>query len=169
MKRLLTALVLAAVLAVSGTAFAGTKTHSGAKVSFWIPDKWTIEGEGRNDITVSDPKGEVGLMFLVRKAKDLDGALADLDDLLADTATNVTAGEPEYITHNGMDAVVVDATGRIDGVAAHISVMIVKTPAKKFLILLGVVEATKLDAHEANLTKILASLKPLKRGNKFGN
>jgi hypothetical protein len=148
MKRLLTAVVLAVVCAVSGTAFAG---------------------EGRDDISVSDPAGEVGLMFLVRKAKDLDAALADLDDLLAEWATNVTAGEPEYIKHNGMDAIVVDATGRIDGVAAHISVLVVKTPSKKFLILLGIVEATKLDAHEATLTKIIGSLKPAKRGNKFGN
>jgi hypothetical protein len=169
MKRLMTALVLAAVLAVSGTAFAGNKTHSSAKVSFWIPDKWAIEGEGRDDITVSDPAGEVGLMFMVRKAKDLDAALADLDELLADTATNITAGEPEYITHNGMDAVVVDATGRIEGVAMHMSVMVIKTPAKKFLILVGVVEATKLSTHEATLVKILNSVKPKKRGNKFGS
>jgi hypothetical protein len=168
MKRLLTTLLLTAMLLVSASAFADTKKHNSAKVSFWIPDNWTIEGEDNDQLQASDPKGEVALLFMVRKAKDMDGALASLDEVMAAAATDIKAGAPEKIKINGMDATVVDATGKVGGVAVGLSVVVLKTPAKKFLIILGVIQSDKLKTHEANLTKILGSLKPMKMKPKFG-
>jgi hypothetical protein len=44
----------------------------------------------------------------------------------------------------------------------ELSVLIIKTPSKKFLTVLGMLETAKHKTHEANLVKILASIKPKK-------
>jgi hypothetical protein len=168
LKRLLSSVVLTAMLLVSASAFADTKKHASAKVSFWIPDTWAIEGEDKDQLTASDPKGEVALLFMVRKAKDMKAALAVLDEVLASAATDITAGEPQKTKINGMEASIVDATGKVEGVPVGLSVVVIKTPAKKFLIILGVVQSDKLAAHEATLEKIVTSLKPVKSPPKFG-
>ncbi|HEU0029129.1 MAG TPA: hypothetical protein VFQ53_00760 [Kofleriaceae bacterium] len=163
MKKILSILVLASLCLLAGPSFAGTKTHRASQIQFWVPDNWQVEGEDRDQLQASDPKGEVSLLFMVRDAKDMKAALAAIDDTIAKVATDVKAGTPEKITLNGMEAVVVDATGKAEGKPVELSVLLVKTPAKKYLTVFGVLEADHKKAHEANLTKILQSLQPTKK------
>jgi hypothetical protein len=162
MKPLLTVLFL---LLVSTAAFADTKTHKASQISFWVPDSWTVEGEDKDQLQASDPKGEVALLFLVRDAKDMKAALAAIDKIIATLATDVKIGSAKKIELNGMEGSVVDATGKASGKAVELSVLIIKTPTGKYLTVLGVVEADKRKRHEPDLRKILASLAPMK---KFG-
>ena len=163
MKRIFTILALATLLFVAGPAAAGTKTHKASSVTFWIPDNWTVEDQDHDGLQVSDPKGQVSLMFLLKEAKDTKAALAAIDEMIEEHATDVKAGKPQKTTLNGMETVVVDATGTIEGKPVELSVMIVKTLTGKYLTVFGVLEASVKKKHEANLVKILASLKPVKK------
>jgi predicted Zn-dependent protease len=162
MKRLLSALSLAALLLTSSAGFAETLLHKPSGIQFWVPDDWKTEDAGGAQLTTTDPKQEVGLLFSVSDAKDTKAALAAIDKLIAEHATDVKAGAPKKTKLNGMDASVIDATGKMEGKDVELSVLIVKTPSKKFLVVLGMLETAKHKAHEANLVKILASIKPKK-------
>lgn len=168
MKRIMTAVFLVAMM--FGIAAADTKTHKAAQIQFWVPDTWTVEGEDKDQLTVSDPKGQVGLLFLVRDGKDIKAALAALDDVIAKIATDVKmVGKPQKTTLNGLEAVVVDGTAKADGKPVELSILVVKTPNGKYLAVFGVLEPAVKKTHEANLVKILASLKAAKPAGKFGN
>lgn len=163
MKHLLLSLAVLLVCAVATPATAGTRNHQGAHVTFWIPDSWSVEGSGGDEgkqLTASDPKGEVALLFQLNDRKDMKAALAALDGVIAQVATDVKMGAPQKIDLNGMEASVVDAKGTAGGKPVELSVLIVKAPGKKFLLVFGVVETARKKAHEAELTKILMSLKP---------
>ena len=162
------AVIVTTMLLVTASAFAGTKTHKSAKVSFWLPDEWKVVEEKANLIAVTDKKEEVGLLFMVARAKDMKSVANEIDKVLADTAEDIETQPAENVTINGMDGSLVDATGTVDGKPVGISVLVIKTPAKKFLMVLGMVQSDKLARHEANLERIFQSLKPL-RGNKFGS
>jgi hypothetical protein len=160
MKRILTVVCLVSLCFVAGPAAADTKTHKASQISFWLPDDWTVEGEDRDQLEVSDPKGQVALLFMIRDAKDMKGALDAIDKVIATIATDVKVGKATKTKLNGMEAAVVDATGKTEGKAVELSVLILKTPAKKFLTVFGVLETSVKKQHEPALVKILASLKP---------
>jgi hypothetical protein len=161
MKRIILAFCLVAA-AIATPAVAGTRDHRSAHVTFWLPDNWTVEGEEANQLTASDPKGEVALMFMLNDRKDMKAAITALDDVIAKVATDVKMGAPQKVDINGMEASVVDATGKADGKRVELSVMIVKAPRGKFLLVFGMLESRVKKTHEAVLTKILTSLKPAK-------
>jgi predicted Zn-dependent protease len=162
MKKLLaTLVVVAAVFVVVPAARADTRTHKAAHVTFWIPDGWSVHEEDAL-ITASDPKDEVGLLFLLRGHKDMKAALAGLDDAIAQIATEVKAGTPQKIELNGMEGVVVDGTGKAEGRPVDLSVVILKTPGDKFLIVLGAIDSRHKRAHDGELKKIVASMKPVR-------
>lgn len=166
MKLILSALCLVSMLLVLTPAYAETKTHKPSQVSFWVPDDWTVEGEDQDQLQASDPNGQASLLFMVRDAKDMKAALAAIDQTIAKVATDVKpSGPATKVNINGMETSVIDATGKMDGKAVELSILIIKTPAKKFLTIFGVLEADQKKTHEANLRKIIASLKPVK---KFG-
>ncbi|MEO8703834.1 MAG: hypothetical protein ABI867_27535 [Kofleriaceae bacterium] len=158
-----------ALFAATGTAAADTKVHRASQIQFWVPDTWTVEGEDKDQLTVSDPKGQVGLLFMVRDAKDIKAALASLDESIEQMATDVKiVGKPQKTTINGLETVIVDGTGNADGKKVELSVMVVKTPSGKYLAIFGVLEPAVKKKHEANLVKILASLKAAPKQGKFG-
>lgn len=168
MKRIMTATFLISMMFL-GVAAAGTKTHKAAQIEFWVPDNWTLEGEEADQLTVSDPKGQVGLLFFVKDGKDIKAALAALDELIAKIATDVKmVGKPQKTTLNGLEAVVVDGTAKAEGKRVELSILVVKTPTGKYLAVFGVLEPAVKKKHEANLVKILGSLKKAKPAGKFG-
>jgi hypothetical protein len=168
MPRILLALSFALSI-FAGTAAADTKIHRASQIQFWIPDSWTVEGEDKDQLTVSDPKGQVGLLFMVRDAKDIKAALASLDEAIDQLAKDVKlVGKPQKTTINGLETVIVDGTGKAEGKPVELSVMVVKTPSGKYLAIFGVLEPVAKKKHEANLVKILGSLKAAPKQGKFG-
>jgi hypothetical protein len=169
MKRTILILSLASLFFAVGPAAADTKIHRASQVQFWVPDNWTVEGEDKDQLTVADPKGQVGLLFMVRDAKDIKAALASLDESIDEMATDVKiVGKPQKTTINGLETVIVDGTGKAEGKPVELSVMVVKTPSGKYLAIFGVLEPAVKKKHEANLVKILGSLKAAPKQGKFG-
>jgi hypothetical protein len=169
MKSVLAFFIVAFVMAAA-PAHAGTKTHRASQIEFWIPDAWKVEGEDKDQLTVTDPKGQVGLVFMIRDGKDIKATLDKLDEVINKLAKDVKiVGKPTKTTLNSLETVVVDGTGKVDGKPVELSVMVVKTPNGKYLAILGVLEPAVKKKHEKDLLKILGSLKAAKKDGKFGN
>jgi len=160
MKRLL--LPILALCLFASTAFAEQHVHSKAKVSVDVPSGWKMDG-GEDHMTVMDAKGEVAFFLMVMEASDLEHAAKAIDKEVGKAVKNVKwEGEPSELKLNGMDAMALEGTGKVDSQAVDLGVLIVVTPAKKVLLVLGAVDHEKSDAHEADVKAFLNSIKPAK-------
>lgn len=161
MKRSLTiAVALTLLVSLVTSAAAETTKINKAKVSVWFPDDWAMEKQGTT-LVIGDPGEEVALMFLTVPARKLDEALEALDEQIAQFASDVQmVGEPEHTDLNGMSAILVDGKGKAEGKRVDLSVAVVERPGAQALIMLGVIESSKLKKHEKTLIKILRSLRP---------
>jgi 3D (Asp-Asp-Asp) domain-containing protein len=144
----------------AAVAHAGTTKIPDANVEVWYPDKWNISKD-QTTVTITDPADEAALMFLTIPGEKLDEALNALDAQIAKIATDVAVtGKPSEQTINGMKVVVVDAKGKVKGKKVDISAALVLRPNKKLMLMFGMVESSKLKKHEADLVKVVGSLKP---------
>lgn len=161
MNRLL--ICLALVVFGTTTAFAGTTRIPDANVEVWYPDKWNISKDS-TAITITEPAEEAALTFVTIPGEKLEQALETLEAQIAKIATDVAvSGKPSEQTINGMKVVVVDAKGKVKGKAVDISAALIVRPNKKVMLMFGMVESSKLKKHEKDLTKVVASLKPVGR------
>jgi hypothetical protein len=149
--------------AASGSARpnAETKTHPSAKVSIDVPSGWKMSSKG-DVMTVTDPTQEVGFILLVSDGNDLQKAIAALDAEVGKVAKDIrwASKEPSPTKLNGMDALENEGSAVIEGKPAAIAVVLVKTPANKYLLVLGAVDAAKKAAHDAELEHFVTSIKP---------
>jgi hypothetical protein len=161
MKRIVVFLVAVGLLAaLPGAALARNFTYKQAGAKLWFPDSWDIADEG-GVVLIADPKEEVGLVLFTLDAKDLEKALGKLESELAKYVDGMKAtGDPEEAKLNGMPAVMIDGTGKVDGKKVELSIVVIKTPNKKALVILGIAQSAKLKKHERTLAKILGSVKP---------
>jgi predicted Zn-dependent protease len=152
-------------LVVLGTtaAFAGTTRIPAANVEVWYPDAWSINKDATT-VTITDPAEEAALVFLTIPGEKLDQAMDALDAQIAKIATEVSVtGKPSEQTINGMKVIVVDAKGKVKGKAVDISAALVLRPNKKLMLMFGMIESAKLKKHAKDLTRVVASLKPVGR------
>jgi hypothetical protein len=162
MKRFVLALFVTAMVFVPSVARAGVRNHRAAHVSFWVPDNWSATGDEATQLQIADPKGEVSLLFLLQDHHDMKSAANAIDALINKLATDVKASAPKQVTVNGMDGTVVDATGRAMGKRVELSVLVLKTPGDRYLMVFGVLESDHKRAHQDELEKIIGSLKPVR-------
>jgi len=162
MKRILAALVVVAMFVLPSAARADVRNHRAAHVTFWVPDNWSATGDEATQLQISDPKGEVSLLLLLQDHHDMKAAANAIDALINKLATDVKASAPKQVSINGMDGTVVDATGRAMGKRVELSVLVLKTPGDRYLMIFGVLESDHKNAHQAELEKIIASLKPVR-------
>lgn len=148
--------------AFATTSHADKRTHAAAKVSIDVPDGWKIDAEEDN-MTITDAADECAIFFIVLETDDLHKALDAIDSELSKVAKNIKwEDKPSELKLNGMDAIALDGKGKIDGTDADMGVMLINTPADKILLVLGAVESAKSSKHEADVEKILKSIKPEK-------
>ncbi len=150
------ACALLAVIALATPAMAEEYAHpSGFKVT--LPGNWKVE-EG-DVLTASDPAEEVVLaFFVVGDAETLEAALNALDQALSPFIQDVQAGEPEVTKVNGLDAVVVDGTGKIEGQAVEIGIGIFAKDGVACVVF-GAAESAKYAKHKPAIEKIIHSVK----------
>jgi predicted Zn-dependent protease len=162
MRILLSAVVALSLLAFASPALADRHVHKEAKVSIDVPAGWKVDGD-EDHMTVTDPKEEVAFFFIILDAKDLDKATSEMEKEIGKAVKNVKwEGEPEETKLNGMDAILLDGSGKIDGQAVELGVAAIVTPAAKVLLVLGVIEASKSKKHEKAVVALLTSIKPVK-------
>jgi predicted Zn-dependent protease len=163
LRRAVGLVLCAGVVGAAGAAAAETKTHKEAGITIWVPDTWKSTSKA-DVLTIMDVKEEVAVTFVVLPADSMKVALAKLDEELAKFVTDIdTKGaKPKEKKINGMDAVLLDAVGKVGGKPVDIGVIILKTPTGKALFVLGIIEHDKLAEHSAMLKEVFNSLKPIK-------
>jgi predicted Zn-dependent protease len=162
MNRIALASLAVLLVALPSLALAEKKTHAEAKVSIDVPAGWKSEAE-EHTLTMSDPNEEAVIALMVVDAKDLEKAADALDKEIGNAVSDLKwDGEPSEVKVNGMDGMAVDGKGKIEGKAVDVGVLLVVSPAGKVVLVLGAVESSKAKKHEAQLEKILKSIKPEK-------
>ncbi|GMV44413.1 MAG: hypothetical protein AMXMBFR64_61290 [Myxococcales bacterium] len=144
-------------LTLIGSAAAEEFNHP-AGFKLWVPDGWTHEAEGEA-LQATDPDEEVTFGFIVLdNASDIEAALKGLDEELGKVIKDLKAEEPSETKINGLDAVVVDAKGKIEGTAVDVGVALIAKGGKVMLVF-GAVESSKAKKHDAAIEKIIKSIK----------
>jgi hypothetical protein len=152
--------VLSSLLA--GSALAETKTHPTAKVSLDIPSGWATKSDA-NTMIVTDPTTDLAFILVVSDAADLKKSFAGVDKMLDNVITDLKwPSPPKAMKLNGMNGLKNEGTAKAKGSGqpASLGLFIVETPAKKALVVVAVVETTKLAAHKAEIKAFMNSLKP---------
>jgi len=130
-------------------------------VSIDIPKSWKKTGSGAS-VAISDPKEEAVLMLITSEGADMKKAGDALDAQLAQAMKDIKWGPQKEVTHNGMKGIAIKGTATVNGKAVDIASLILVTPTKKGLFVVGAVQSDKLAAHRAEVDGIVASIKPLK-------
>jgi hypothetical protein len=132
--------------------------HS-AGVEVWIPLDWKQEAS-KDLITVTSPDDLVSVVYISLPAKDLDAAAKSLDKELDTIMTDIViTTKPSNVNLNGLAAVVTDGTGKIGDVAVDWMVSLV-TNKNKVLMIVGFAGQGLYEQHEANIEKMLKSVRP---------
>lgn len=160
MARFWTTLALVALMA--SPALARVHKDERGKVSVEIPDAWTVTIEG-NQLTASPKDESIVLIFEVFDGKTVEKVLEGLERELAKTVKDLKPdGEPEELKVNGLKGVSMDAKGKVDGKPVELGLAVLETPNKKALLVFGMGESAQLKKHEAAVSRILQSIKPIK-------
>jgi hypothetical protein len=154
-------LVIAAIIAAVAPAYAEVFPNKEAGVSIDIPKDWKKTGSG-SSVAISDPKEEAVLMLITSEGADMKKAGDALDAQLAKVMKDIKWSPQKEITHNTMKGIAIKGTAKINDKAVDIAALILVTPTKKGLFVVGAVQSNKLAAHKAEVDGIVNSIKPLK-------
>ena len=153
---------LALVLCFSllpAAALAKSWPHADAKVTIDIPDSWKVEPDG-DALNATSPDETAALIFVIVPADTLQKAADEIDKELDKIVKDVTMEDGKETTLNGMKAWAADGKGKADGKGVDIGVAFIQTKSGKILLVLGFGETGKYEKHEADISKILQSIKP---------
>jgi predicted Zn-dependent protease len=162
MKKTSLVMLVLASMAVGASARADTKIHKAAQVSVDVPAGWKFQAPDDNTMVLLDPKEDVLFRLIVIDAGDLEKAMKITDAQVKQVAQDVKwddKGKPTKL--NGMDAMTLEGKGTIKGKPVDLGVLIVQTPSKKVLMVLGLIDHAKMDAHKAEVQGFLGSIKPV--------
>lgn len=160
MKSLLLGFVGVAILA--GVAAADVHTNATAKLSFDAPKTYKLTEQDTQMKGESADKA-VALVFWLVDSGDADKAEHSVATELYTALASLAWDKPKPAKVNGLPATFIDGTGRTAGKALDLQMVVVgPTATKKYAILIGIVDHAKTDAHKAEITAILKSLKPAK-------
>ena len=149
-------------VAEPGEQFQSERVHEAAGVRLWIPPAWRVDAGQDDTLVLRSPQDDLGITLFVVDGQDLGTALlaagaqviVAIDDL-------ELVGSPTSVDINGMPALFQDGRGTRGGVAVEVSLGVIETPAKKYLMVLGAADAATLHHHEATLVKVMENIRPM--------
>ena len=150
------------LMTLAGIAAADVHTNPSAKLSFDAPKTYKLTDEDTQVKGESDDKAVALAMWLVDSA-DADKAKAAVASQFYSALASLSWDKPKPAKVNGLAATFIAGTGRTTGKTLDLQMVVVgPTATKKYAILIGIVDHAKADAHKAEITAILKSLKPAK-------
>lgn len=154
------ALVVLALL--SNIAVADVHTNKNAKVSLEIPKTYKMTEQ--DDLMRGESADKaVALLYWNVDTGDTDAALKKLGEELYSMVGSLSWDKPKAEKVHGLDAQWITGTGRSVGNTLDITVVLAgPTATKKHVMVIGIVDHAKADAHKAEIATILKSLKPAK-------
>jgi hypothetical protein len=150
------------ILAWSAVAAADVHTNKLARVSLDVPKTYAMTDQDALMRGESADKA-VALLFWVIDSNDPDAAIKRLSSEIYSMVGSLHWDAPKADKLNGLPVTWIDGTGRSVGNSLDIRVVVAgPTAAKKSVMVVGIVDHAKADAHKAEITAILKSLKPAK-------
>jgi len=154
--------VLLVLVALCGAAAADVHTNKSAKVTVDVPKTYKMTEQDDVMRGESDDKA-VALLYWNVDTGDMDEAIKKLTQELYSTVGSLQWGKPTAAKVHGLDAKWIDGTGRTLGKSLDLRVVLAgPTATKKHVMVIGIVDHAKADAHKAEIDGILKSLKPAK-------
>lgn len=166
MRKIIASTVTVLALAISATAFAQaaqTKKEAAFKIQYDVPAGLNVTTNG-NMTALDEPKHEVAFFIELSDATDPAKAMGGLDAVTSKVVKDVKqVGAPQKTTQNGMEAVKMAATGALveGGKPVKIVILLIKSPAGKYVGVVGIVDSSKENAWKDTMIKVLSSFKPL--------
>ena len=154
------ALVVLALL--SNIAVADVHTNKNAKVSLEVPRSYKLTEQ---DDLMRGESGDkaVALLYWNVDTGDTDEAIKKLTGELYSMVGSLAWDKPKAEKVHGLDGQWITGTGRSVGNTLDITVLLAgPTTTKKHVMVVGIVDHAKADAHKAEIAAILKSLKPAK-------
>ena len=153
---------LLVLVALCSAAVADVHTNKVAKVSLDVPKTYSMTEQDEVMRGESSDKA-VALLFWVVDTNDSDEAIRKLTGELYSMVGSLQWDKPKADKLNGLPVKWIDGTGRSVGNTLDIRVVLAgPTAAKKSVLVVGIVDYAKADAHKAEIAAILKSLKPAK-------
>jgi len=154
------ALVVVALLC--GVAAADVHTNKAAKVTLDIPKGYKMSEQ--DDVMRGESADKaVALFYWNVDTGDADKALQKLGEELYKAVGSLAWDKPKAEKVHGLDAQWITGTGRSVGNTLDLTVLLAgPTATKHHVLVVGIVDHAKAEAHKAEIAAILASLKPAK-------
>lgn len=160
MSKLVTSLCLALACLTLAAADASAriwKNHE-AGVTIWYPRDWKLERQRDVHLIRND---EVGIIVRTVPASQIPELIEHVDRNLSSFVTDIELdGPPASHTLHGMDAVTLDATGKVGGKKVLVSLLVARTPTDKGLVVLVLIEPADARKYEAQIGRMLRSIRP---------
>ena len=150
-------LMTIALLTLTGTAMADVHANPHGGVQVDVPHDWKTHVDG-DVLVATDPHEEAAVIFVVSNSDDMKKVGDAVDAELGKVAKNVKWGAQHKVTMGGMSGISMDGSASIDGHAVSTGAIIVVTPKKKGVFLIGFAQKDKEAKHSDELAKIAGSL-----------
>jgi predicted Zn-dependent protease len=149
------------ILGMAAFANAEVKVHKGAQVQLDIPSGWKVQGE-KDDMVLLDPNEDLIMIVRVIETGDLKKASKDADAFMNKSVQELKWGDkPQKHDLNGMKAVVVEGNAKYKGKDVEVGALIVITPAKKAMLVFGIMDHSKSATLQPQVDALLNSIKPV--------
>lgn len=129
-----------------------------AGFSIFIPDTYSVDING--DVLVAkDPTEELGIrLYAVENQESMEKAVDEAFELIKQNVTDLDLGEGQESKLNGLDTLSFDGKGKVSGTPADLTVTLFHKNGK-ILVMYGAVNSAKASQFEADIVKILKSIK----------
>jgi hypothetical protein len=112
-------------------------THEKAGIRFAKPEGWNHKADG-DTITLFSPDHAVSIVITVAKKSNLKDAINEIDSELSNVMTDIeTNSQAQKTDVNGMDAVTLSGTGKIQGTPVTWAVDLLDAKRPVFVITFG--------------------------------
>jgi hypothetical protein len=159
----LAAFAFLACIALASGAQAETKKLDAAKVTLDPPAGWKVE-EKPDQVSMVGPNEEIAFLVLVFDGatdEQKKAAAGKADQLLNSIAKDVKwAGDWKKLQTNGMPTSANKGKATIAGKDSRIAVLMIESPAKKSVIFIAAIDATKEKEYTPILKTFIDSIKP---------
>ena len=146
----------------SSLAYADVKPHKVAQISVDVPTGWKTQAPDENTMVIIDSKEELKFRMMILDEGDVQASLKKANEKIQKAFQDVKCpADLKPIKLNGMDAATQDCTASLGGTTVDLGLLLVRTPAKKILMVLAVGEHARVEARKAEITAFLLSIKPL--------
>jgi hypothetical protein len=123
-----------------------------------VPETWKILEEN-GSIEVSSPNGDIMISFQSFPESELEAVLAGLDQMMKETITDLKpVSESDVIEINGLQVMMSDAHGNMDGVPVQLAIFLVPSDSMVLLIL-GIARSDSKEEDIQGLETVIGELK----------